>query len=223
MRNVREIETASHWREHLEIAIAILSTPSDTKGAVIECGCYRGGATVNLSLVCNLAKRKLIVFDSFEGLPEPEDWDRIHHLPDGRKSIYKKGKFSCSLGEVKRNILKYGCIDVCDFVSGWFEDTLQDLDKKIIVALLDVDLRESLETCVQALWDKAQPGCKFFCHEAPHLENVRLFFDDSFWKEKMKQNISPGFIGGGTGLPLLMTGRIIGSALGYSVKASEDG
>lgn len=50
MRNVRKIETASHWLEHLEMARQILSIPKCLKGSVIECGCYRGGRQLTCPL-----------------------------------------------------------------------------------------------------------------------------------------------------------------------------
>ena len=39
------------------------------EGVVVECGCFLGGSTANLSLVCEVVGRELIVYDSFEGLP----------------------------------------------------------------------------------------------------------------------------------------------------------
>jgi hypothetical protein len=222
MRNVRKIETASHWREHLEIATAILSAPKELEGAVIECGCYLGGATVNLSLVCSLTKRGLVVCDSFQGLPEPESDDRVHCLTDGRRSAYRKGMFSGSLELVKSNVRRYGCIHVCDFVPGWFQDTLGELDERFILAFLDVDLRESLKTCLLALWDKMQPGSKMFCHEAPHMDNVSIFWDEQLWRDHTAAKSPPGFVGAGTGLSLLVSDSIVGSALGYALKQQDE-
>ena len=46
-------------------------------GVVVECGCFMGGSTANLSLVCGIVGRGLIVYDSFEGLPRPTPGDRF--------------------------------------------------------------------------------------------------------------------------------------------------
>jgi O-methyltransferase len=56
----------------MELASAVLQVPRSTPGSVVECGCYVGGSTANLSLVCAATGRKLIIFDSFQGLPEPK-------------------------------------------------------------------------------------------------------------------------------------------------------
>lgn len=87
-----------------------------------------------------------------------------------------------------------------------------------MVAFLDVGLKESLETCVIALWNKMQPEGILFCQEAPRMENVGIFWDVQFWKDYMNVTSPPGFIGGGTGLPLLVSGGVIGSALGYAIR-----
>ena len=41
-RNRRHVVTASNWLEHVQLAADILSVPPETKGDVIECGCYKG-------------------------------------------------------------------------------------------------------------------------------------------------------------------------------------
>ena len=48
-----------------------------TEGVVVECGCYLGGSTANLSLICQAVGRELIVYDSFEGLPAGDANDSI--------------------------------------------------------------------------------------------------------------------------------------------------
>ena len=82
---------------------------------------------VNLSLVCDLCHRKLEVFDSFAGLPEPFDADEEHVLVDLQEiHIYAKGAFSGALQEVRGNIAKYGKISACNFNVGYFETTLPE-------------------------------------------------------------------------------------------------
>jgi hypothetical protein len=47
------------------------------KGVVVECGYWKGGAAVNLSLMCEITGRTLKVYDSFEGLPPAAPGDPI--------------------------------------------------------------------------------------------------------------------------------------------------
>ena len=42
------VPTASHYYEHLTMISGLLAMPEDTGGVVVECGCYKGGSTINL-------------------------------------------------------------------------------------------------------------------------------------------------------------------------------
>lgn len=213
-RNVKRIETLSTWLEHLELASAILQVPPSIEGDVIECGCYKGGSTANLSLVCSLVGRRLVVCDSFEGLPEPGPEDREHFsVHTQHTDVYEQGRFAASLEEVRDNIARYGEVGSCEFVKGFFEDTLHTLDGKYVMAFLDVDLVASLKSCLTAIWPNLQEGCRVFVHEARSLSFVALFFDTSWWQEHLHEE-PPGFVGAGTGLPLDLSG----SELGYAQK-----
>jgi O-methyltransferase len=129
-----------------------LTIPKSVEGCVVECGCYKGKSTANLSLVCALCKRTLEVFDSFEGLPEPSIDDKTHVILGQREvHTYSKGAWSASLSETKENVSRYGKIDVCNFNPGYFEDTLPKFKKSAAFVFLDVDLKSSVKTCLRYL------------------------------------------------------------------------
>ena len=50
-RNTRRIPTATSYKAHLVMAVKLLELPPKAKGVVVECGCWEGGSTANLSLV----------------------------------------------------------------------------------------------------------------------------------------------------------------------------
>ena len=100
---------------------------------------------VNLSLACRIVGRKLRIFDSFEGLPAGDDLDR-------EAKLYKLGDYAGSLDEVRGNIQKYGAPECCEFVRGWFKDTLPKLRSPVVLAFLDVDLEASLDACVRYIY-----------------------------------------------------------------------
>ena len=64
-RNYSKLTSGTNWRAHLVMAMKLLEIAPDVKGAVVECGCWKGGATVNLSLICKITGRQLKVYDSF--------------------------------------------------------------------------------------------------------------------------------------------------------------
>src|SRR5712664_2381458 len=158
----------SYWELSL-ISSEIVTTK--VPGEVVECGCFKGGSTATLSVACHKAGRTLNVFDSFCGLPEPTKEDQSHIvLSDSEIHRYKKGAFAGSLETVKRNVSKWGAIEACRFWPGYFEETLPKFNEQVAVAFCDVDLVESLKTCVQYLWPLMPDGAILFTHEAHHLE-----------------------------------------------------
>ncbi len=197
----RNVQTASTWNEHLAMIEAILSVPKATPGVVVEAGCYRGGSTASLSLACRDAGRKLYVFDSFAGLPDPEGEDAKHHVGlTGEAHTYAKGAFAGSLDDVKANVERYGAIEVCTFVPGYFEDTMPDFHEPVVFAFVDADLTESVETCLRRLWPLLHDGCQLWTHEAHHSEIAGMFYDRDLWSEI--GDTPPGLVGGGSGLGL---------------------
>ncbi len=217
------ITTASHYAEHLAIAAHIIGVPERTEGCVVECGCYKGGSTANLSLVASLAGRELHVFDSFEGLPTPpagETENILHH--DRATNAYERGMYAGSLEEVRENVRRCGDLGACRFHQGWFEDTLPGFHTPCVAAFVNVDLRASLETCVQAIWPVMADGGALFIHEARHHEMASLFFDGDWWKERLGTR-PPGLIGAGTGLGLEPTTGAWTSQLGYARKSETTG
>jgi O-methyltransferase len=219
MWNTRRVETFSSYNEHLAIAAHIIGVPSHTRGCVVECGCYRGGSTVNLSLAAAMTGRELHVFDSFEGLPTPLAGGAenvVHH--ERAKNSYERGMYAAPLDEVRENVRRFGDIGVCHFHKGWFDDTLAGFAEPCVAAFCDVDLRASLETCVRAIWPTMVDGGALFVHEARHHEIASLFFDEDWWERNVGDR-APGLIGAGTGLGLdpLIGGW--GSQLGYARKA----
>lgn len=214
-RNAKQVETLSSIGEHLELATAIMRVPKDAPGDVIECGCYRGGSTINISLVCRLVGRRLIVADSFAGLPPIEPGEGFHPIPHQKRAEeYVEGQFAASLETVKENLARYGDLDLCDFKVGFFHETLTSLDRPIAGAFLDVDLIESLRPCLEAIWPRLQPGGRLYVHEANDLKLVGTFFDADWWNEQLGSE-PPGFVGAGSGLPLA---PLEGSELGYAEK-----
>lgn len=215
-KNNIKTKSASNFIEHLVMATEIMNMPSNIQGVVVECGSYKGGSTTNLSLICDLCNRKLEVFDSFEGLPEPKKKDKIHTcMQNNCSETYNKGSYTGSLKEVKKNIQKYGCIAVCKFNKGYFEKTLPYFKEKTILVFTDADLLESTKTCIKYLWPLLNKNCCFFVHEAQHSSIVNLFFDNLFWEKEFNIK-SPGLIGAGTGLGLLHSNENgLMSAIGY--------
>lgn len=156
------------------MALKILETPPDVEGVVIECGSWQGGSSANLSLICKLTGRRLLIYDSFQGLPESRPEDR---------QPYQTGEFAGSLETVKRNIARYGAIECCEFVEGWFDDTLPNLNSPVVLAFIDVDLELSLETCVRNIWPRLVDKGYIFIDEYVDLDYCSIFWSEKYWRQ----------------------------------------
>jgi O-methyltransferase len=193
-RNSKRIRTGTSFKSHLAMALKLLELPPGSPGDVVECGTWKGGSAANLSLVCKITGRKLKIFDSFEGLPEAEAGDR-------EAAAYKKGDYCGTLEEVKSNLRRYGAIECCEFIPGWFNKTLPHLDSPVALAFLDVDLEASLETCVRYLWPNLTDTGYIFIDEVLGLDYCALFYSEKYWAKYFNRT-PPGLVGAGTGLPL---------------------
>ena len=223
IRNNRKIPTASDVIEHLTMASKILSIPKTLAGCVVECGTYYGASAANLSLVCALVGRNLEISDSFEGLPKPKLKDKVHTILDrGELHSYFQSSWSVNIAQVEKNISKYGEIQVCNFNVGYFAKTLPVFDKKCVFIFLDVDLVDSVKTCLKYLWPKLANNCYLFTHEAHHAEIASLFFDKTWWQKNLKTS-APGLVGAGSGLGLVPEAGAFKSSIGYTVKNPKIG
>src|SRR5437016_411654 len=137
----------------------------DAPGVVVECGTYQGGSAANLSLACELTERKFFVFDSFEGLPEPEESDREHTVLIANEiHTYKRGDWCGTLDLVKANVGKYGSLRVCEFKKGYFEDTLPAFTERVAFVFCDADLRHTVRTCLSYSYTLMTDGVMFLPH-----------------------------------------------------------
>lgn len=179
----RWVECAHLQEEILEVITQILEFPADQEGVVVEAGSFKGGSAAKYSWACALRNRRLIVFDSFEGLPDDD-------VPDGRtiwgeSARFHKGEYAGQLDVVRNNIRNYGRLEVCEFVKGWFDDTMPGFDKPIIVAYIDVDLAASTRTCLKYLYPRLVKGGVIFSQDGHLQPVVDVLKDDEFWENEV--------------------------------------
>jgi len=170
-------------------------------GPLVECGSYKGGGSAKLSILAKMTGRKLYICDSFEGLPNPkfESEAKQHGIVYDYNTTFHKGEFTGSLEEVKSNITKYGCIEVCEFVKGFFDKSLPGLNIAPAFVFTDVDYFSSARDCLKNLWPRMEKNGLWFTHEATYHEYIYGILDSTWWRENMNE-CPPLIIGAGTGL-----------------------
>jgi O-methyltransferase len=191
-RNARRVETLTSYKSHLAMTVKLLGIPPSVEGVVVECGCYRGGSTANLSLACEITGRRLVVYDSFAGLPEPDPSDDL-------AEIYPQGLYRADLEEVRETVQRLGAIDRCTFVKGEFADTLPGHKEPIVLCFIDVDRQASLNDCVLNLWPQLTERGYLFLDEYEYTDYCALFYSERFWREHFDR-VPPGLIGAGSGV-----------------------
>lgn len=191
-RNTRQVFTGTSYKAHLAMAAKLFEVPPDVEGDVVECGCFYGGSTANLSLACALVGRRLHVYDSFEGLPPPTEGDKY-------ATDETEGFLAADIDRVRRTVSRLGDISVCEFHKGWFEETLPHHDSPVVLCFLDVDYQASLRDCILNLWPHLTPKGYVFIDEYVLVDYCALFFSERFWRMHFDRD-PPGLIGAGTGV-----------------------
>lgn len=141
------------------------------KGDVLECGSYKGFSSCCLSHACAYLGKKLIIADSFQGLPESEE------------KFYDKGDYKGTFNEVNSNINIFGRRESVEYIKGWYKDSLKGFDKTICLLWIDVDLFQSTMDVLNNAFVKLSKNGVVFSHE---------FFQRELHGDKIKGKSSNG-------------------------------
>jgi len=120
-----------HGHKPIEISYVLreLTQRSSQDEIVIEAGCWKGGSTTKLSLVCERLDYRLIVCDSFEGVAP--------HAPvEGEFNF--SGLYAATEDEVRTNLARYGANNF-EIRKGWFSETLKPGSIRSTVRLVFID------------------------------------------------------------------------------------
>lgn len=178
-----KIESPHTTDEVFRFISAILTLPQELTGVVVEAGCFKGSSSAKFSLAAATAKRELVIFDSFEGIPEN---DEAHDFDIfGGKASFEGGDYCGSIEEVSDNIARYGKIESCRFVKGFFEETMPTFKEKICAAYIDVDLASSTRTCLKYLYPLLVKGGVIFSQDGHLPLVIEVLDDDKFWAEEV--------------------------------------
>ncbi len=140
-------------------------------GCLVECGTWKGGAAALMALAHRSAgnpSRHLHLFDSFEGLPEPDrsqDGEMAVRYAGERASGHLRSIGKC-VGTLEDN--KHVLTSAAQYPSslthyhgGWFQDTLPAVPPslgEIALLRIDGDWYESTKICLESLFPKVRSG-----------------------------------------------------------------
>jgi O-methyltransferase len=163
--NPRKIRLILKVKSHTMVSFGKLVTlynfadaivKNKVEGDLVECGCWKGGASAILGYIGLQENRKLWLFDSFQGLPNPTAIDGLR-----TKEMFLEGKINKCIGSVRdvQEIMKKLKIDMEKIVirKGWFQDTLptaKDEIERIAMLHIDADWYSSVKTVLENLYDR---------------------------------------------------------------------
>lgn len=125
-------------------------------GNVVECGVARGGSALLMCLALRDAgsNKKVTLFDTFEGMPEPAPGDS-----DFEKAKLFTGMCRGSLEDVTELLRRHGESERVSMIKGLYDDTLPRAQRAPIAFLhLDCDWYESIKLCLDTFFDQVSAG-----------------------------------------------------------------
>lgn len=157
------------------------------KGDVVECGAARGGsaALMGLTLKQLQSYKVLHVFDTFAGLPPPTKDD-----PDFDIAKEYAGTCKGELEEVQNLFAKLEILPQTEFTKGLFQDTLPKCEVGAISVLhLDGDWYESVNTCLEYLYDRVSPGGVIQIDDYGHWAGARKAVNEFIRRRSIKTTL----------------------------------
>lgn len=131
-------------------------------GDLLEAGVYRGGQSILMRGILKaygVTDRKVILADSFEGLPEPDAKSSLDDVI-AHELLKKVGLFAAGEDVVRQNFERYGLWDdQVQFIKGWFSDSLPNAPiDKLAIMRLDADYYQSTMDALTNLYPKLSVG-----------------------------------------------------------------
>jgi O-methyltransferase len=172
---------------------------SDLDGSYLEFGCFNGTSFIKAFQAYQywlvIAKKNnwklkpntMFAFDSFEGLPELQESDRLIDY-----DIFDKGQYTCSEEAFRKNLNDAGVdMNLVNIIPGFYSESLNKNLKaqlsmiKAIIVHIDCDLYSSACCVLDFVTDLLQDGTlilfdDFFCYRGNHNYGVQKAFYE--WK-----------------------------------------
>lgn len=151
-----------------KVCKAIAERPANPGEVVVEAGCWKGGSTTKLSLICHYLGYHLEIYDSFEG---------VEAIPEDGYDF--SGEYAATEGELTENLCKFGMPEVCSIHKGWFAQTLKasPVLSPVRVVYIDCDLAKGTGEVLQGTVPSLVDDGWIFSQDY-HIKSVRAFLHD---------------------------------------------
>jgi O-methyltransferase len=157
-------------------------------GAIVECGVWKGGSMMAVArtlLELGVGDRELYLFDTFEGMSEPTDKDKMYTGQQAAVLLEGRAKEERLWGYVPLDDVRAAVLGVgydaqrIHFVKGKVEDTVPDAAPEQIALLrLDTDWYESTLHELVHLYPRLAPGGVLIIDDYGHWQGARQAVDE---------------------------------------------
>ncbi len=173
---------------------------NNIEGDFVECGVWRGGSSMMIALTLlslNARDRKILLYDTFEGMSEPTENDVDFKGGDAdsllKQNIQnKENSVWClaDLQDVQQNmsLTKYPLENI-QFIKGKVEDTIpKNISEKISLLRLDTDWYESTAHELKYLYPILVPKGVLIIDDYGHWEGCKKAVDEYFSENTLLLN-----------------------------------
>ncbi|WP_200874854.1 TylF/MycF/NovP-related O-methyltransferase [Desulfonatronum thiodismutans] len=198
MNRVRPYTLTSHERLYSLIESVKYILNNNINGAFLECGVYKGGSMMAVALTLmaeGRADRDLYLYDTYEGMPAPDErdvdvWGKSVMEDFSKKKISDTSSTwtNASLQDVKKAMALTGYpMDKVFFVKGLVEDTLPgNAPESVALLRLDTDWYKSTKHELEHLYPRLSPRGVMILDDYGHFKGAKQAVDEYFYNSSMK-------------------------------------
>lgn len=173
---------------------------NDIEGDFVECGVWRGGCSLAMAMVLDDLKsnKKVYLFDTYEGMTKPTEFDIRHYSKDANQSLNKyyssqKKNYNnwcyASIEDVQNQFKKINLQKNAIFVKGDVLKTLnakKNLPEKISLLRLDTDWYESTKCELNILYPILEKDGILLIDDYGHWQGARKAVDEFLLENNLK-------------------------------------
>jgi len=161
-------------------------------GDIVECGVWMGGNLILSQKYLDLrnVKKKIIGFDTFGGMTQPEEVDiDYRNIPASdmhllhKKNDKENSWAFCSLADINKNLNNTVPINNINLIEGKVEETLlneENLPSKISILRLDTDWYSSTKVELEILYPRLMSGGFLIIDDYGHFKGCKKAVDEYF-------------------------------------------
>jgi predicted O-methyltransferase YrrM len=165
---IRKLPSNDRQLERLYVIEQMAKYCNNLKGDYAECGTYLGSSAFFLA---KHAPQDVFLFDSWEGLSEPSNFD---------SDYWNKGDLNSNLDTAQENLKDFTNIQ---FFKGWIPTRFIEVaHRSFALVHIDVDIYQPTKDTLEFFWDRILPGGVIICDDYgfANCAGAKKAFDDFF-------------------------------------------